>query len=232
MCHSRIRVIVADDHPIVSLGVSHELARDPTIEVIGCARDSTDLMTLLEAQPCDVVVSDYTMPGGKHGDGLGLIGLLRRRFPQLHVAVLTMVDHPTLLRALLTEKKLCILSKADSTRHIIEAIHAMMRGRTYYSPTIKDMIIRESLSPAQPRLTRREAEIVRLFCAGTTITEISRISSRSVQTISSQKRSAMRKLGIARDADLIRYGNTASLDQFLLPETFASPLDDAYGLGS
>lgn len=232
MSYGRIQVIVADDHPIVSLGVSHELARDPAIEVIGCARDSTDLVAQLEARPCDVVVSDYAMPGGKHGDGLGLIGLLRRRFPALHVAVLTMVEHPTLLRALLTDKKLCILSKADSTSHIIGAIHAMMRGRTYYSPTIKDMIIRESLSPEQPRLTRREAEIVRLFCAGTTITEISRISSRSVQTVSSQKRSAMRKLGIERDADLIRYGNAPTLDQPVLAELFASPLGNTNGQAS
>lgn len=229
MSYRRIRVIVADDHPIVSLGVSHELARDPAIEVVGCARDSTDLVTQLETHPCDVVVSDYSMPGGKHGDGLGLIGLLRRRFPAVHVAVFTMIEHPALLRALLTEKKLCILSKADSTRHIIEAIHAMMRGRTYYSPTIKDLIIRESLSPEQPRLTRREAEIVRLFCAGTTITEISRISSRSVQTVSSQKRSAMRKLGIERDADLIRYGSAATLDHSQPPGPFSAPFDKVNG---
>jgi len=217
MSNGRIRVIIADDHPIVSLGVSHELSRDPAIEVIGCVRDSTDLVAQLEAQPCDVVVSDYAMPGGKHGDGLGLIGLLRRRFPALRVAVLTMVEHPTLLRALLAEKGLCILSKADSTQHIANAIHAMSWGRTYYSPTIKDMIVHESLSAEQPRLTRREAEIVRLFCAGATITEISRISSRSVQTISSQKRSAMRKLGIERDADLIRHGSTA------IPEAHPAP---------
>ena len=219
MSHGRIRVIIADDHPIVSLGVSHELARDPAIEVIGCARNSTDLVALLEIQPCDAVVSDYAMPGGKHGDGLGLIGFLRRRYPALRVAVLTMVEHPTLLRALLAEKNLCILSKADSTRHIAEAIHAMSRGRTYYSPTVKDMIIRESLSAQQPRLTRREAEIIRLFCAGATITEISQISSRSVQTVSSQKRSAMRKLGIERDADLIRYGCAAlPMTDVTLPE--------------
>ncbi|MNV60375.1 Transcriptional regulatory protein RcsB [compost metagenome] len=58
----------------------------------------------------------------------------------------------------------------------------------------------------QVRLTKREAEIVRLFCAGATVTEISLLSHRSVQTVSSQKRSAMRKLGLERDADLIRYG--------------------------
>jgi len=205
-----IRVIVADDHPAVALGVSYELGLDPAIDVIGCAENSTDLIARLETQHCDVVVSDYTMPGGKYGDGLGLIALLRRRYPALRVAVLTMIDNPTLIRALLAYENLCVLSKSDSTSHIINAVHAMYQARTYYSPTIKDMIVNQAFALGRARLTKREAEIVRLFCAGATVTEISQMSHRSVQTVSSQKRSAMRKLGIERDADLIKYGADAA----------------------
>ncbi|CAB3635458.1 response regulator [Achromobacter pestifer] len=201
-----IRVIVADDHPAVALGVSYELGLDPAIDVIGCVENSTDLIARLESQECDVVVSDYTMPGGKYGDGLGLISLLRRRYPALHIAVLTMVSNPTLIRALLGYENLCVLSKSDSTAHIINAVHAMFQGRTYHSPTIQHMAANQAFSLTRARLTKREAEIVRLFCAGATVTEISERSHRSVQTVSSQKRSAMRKLGLERDADLIRYG--------------------------
>ncbi|WZB72132.1 LuxR C-terminal-related transcriptional regulator [Achromobacter xylosoxidans] len=62
-----------------------------------------------------------------------------------------------------------------------------------------------SMMVAEPnRLTPREAEIVRLFCAGSTITEIAERLHRSVQTVSTQKRSAMRKLGVSRDVDLIK----------------------------
>lgn len=201
-----IRVIVADDHPAVALGVSYELGLDPAIDVIGCAENSTDLIARLESQQCDVVVSDYTMPGGKYGDGLGLIALLRRRYPALRIAVLTMVANPTLIRALLGYENLCVLSKSDSTSHILNAVHAMFQGRTYYSPTIKNMAVNQAFALASARLTKREAEVVRLFCAGATVTEISLQSHRSVQTVSSQKRSAMRKLGFERDADLIKYG--------------------------
>lgn len=201
-----IRVIVADDHPAVALGVSYELGLDPAIDVIGCVENSTDLITRLDAQPCDAVVSDYTMPGGRYGDGLGLIALLRRRYPELRIAVLTMVDSPTLIRALLGHDHLCVLSKSDPTDHIVKAVHAMYQGKTYYSPTIKGMIINPAFTAGPVRLTQREAEIVRLFCAGATVTEISLLSHRSVQTVSSQKRSAMRKLGLDRDVDLLRYG--------------------------
>ena len=205
-----IRVIVADDHPAVALGVSYELGLDPAIDVIGCVESSTDLIARLDGQPCDVVVSDYTMPGGRYGDGLGLIALLRRRYPDLRIAVLTMVESPTLIRALLGHDDLCVLSKSDSTSHIVSAVHATYQGKTYYSPTIKEMIMNQAFGVADVRLTKREAEIVRLFCAGATVTEISLLSHRSVQTVSSQKRSAMRKLGIERDADLIRYGADAT----------------------
>ncbi len=121
-----------------------------------------------------------------------------------------MIDNPTLIRALLAYENLCVLSKSDSTSHIINAVHAMYQGRTYYSPTIKDMIVNQAFALGRARLTKREAEIVRLFCAGATVTEISQMSHRSVQTVSSQKRSAMRKLGIERDADLIKYGADAA----------------------
>lgn len=205
-----IRVIVADDHPAVALGISYELGLDPAIDVIGCAKNSTSLIAQLDAQPCDVVVSDYTMPGGKYGDGLALFALLRRRYPDLRIAVLTMIDTPTLIRALLGHDKVCVLSKSDPTSHIVNAVHAVYRGKTYYSPKIQGMIVNESSTIGSLQLTRREAEIVRLLCAGATVTEIAQQSHRSVQTVSSQKRNAMKKLGIERDADLILYGADAA----------------------
>ena len=207
-----IRVIVADDHPAVALGISYELGLDPAIDVIGCAKNSTDLVAQLEVQPCDVLVSDYTMPGGKYGDGLALFAMLRRRYPELRIAVLTMIDTPTLIRALLGHDNVCVLSKSDSTSHIVNAVHAVYQGKTYYSPKIKGMIIDEAFTQGSERLTRREAEIVRLLCAGATVTEIAQQFHRSVQTISSQKRNAMKKLGLERDADLILYGADAARD--------------------
>lgn len=212
MASGSIRVIVADDHPVVSHGVMCELALDPGISVAGSAKDSTDLLSQLETHPCDVVVMDYSMPGGQHGDGLGLISLLRRRHPCVGIIIFTMMDDPSLLRTLVSDRLLSVVGKVDAIRHVIEAVHAMRRGRTYCSPSIKDLVLGDALFNRPARLSKREAEIVRLFCAGATITEISQMSHRSVQTVSSQKRSAMRKLGIERDADLIRYGARVGVD--------------------
>jgi two-component system, NarL family, captular synthesis response regulator RcsB len=60
----RIKVIIADDHPVILFGAAQALLKFPEIEVIGQARQSTELIQLLQKSPCDVVVSDLAMPGG------------------------------------------------------------------------------------------------------------------------------------------------------------------------
>ncbi|WP_143137604.1 helix-turn-helix domain-containing protein, partial [Burkholderia ubonensis] len=77
----------------------------------------------------------------------------------------------------------------------------------YTSPIIKQLLQDAESVPVARDLTTREIEVVRLFCAGYTVGEIAAQLHRSKQTISSQKSSAMKKLGIVRDADLIRYAD-------------------------
>jgi two-component system capsular synthesis response regulator RcsB len=133
------------------------------------------------------------------------LSLLRRRYPHLQLVVFTMLNNPGLIRAILKQGINCILSKSDSTSHLLAAVSAAYSRNQYFSPSIRDIFVNQVLSSHNERLTPREAEIVRLFGSGLTITEIAERSHRSVQTISTQKVSAMKKLGIKRDADLIRY---------------------------
>lgn len=196
----RIRVMVADDHPAISLGISYELSQCGSLEMLGQVSNSTELIGRLNEGDCDVVIVDYTMPGGKYGDGLALLSLLRRRYPHLQLVVFTMLNNPGLIRAILKQGINCILSKSDSTSHLLAAVSAAYSRNQYFSPSIRDIFVNQVLSSHNERLTPREAEIVRLFGSGLTITEIAERSHRSVQTISTQKVSAMKKLGIKRDA--------------------------------
>jgi two-component system capsular synthesis response regulator RcsB len=199
-----IRVAIADDHPVVLRGLASELERNPAIRLVGQATDSTELIALLDRNSCDVLVLDYAMPGGSHGDGLVLISHLRRRWLDLRVVLYTMVDNPALLLAIVKHGVKAVVSKSDSMSRLVDGVYAAHGGRRYYSPLIKDMLLETMMVAETDRLTPREAEIVRLFCAGGTITEIAERLHRSVQTVSTQKRSAMRKLGVSRDVDLIK----------------------------
>lgn len=204
-----VRVAIADDHPLLLAGLTHELRDQPDIRIVGAAKNSTMLVELLETQSVDVVISDYAMPGGSHGDGITLFGLLRHRFPNVRIIALTMMSNADVIRSLLAQDVNCILSKADSLEYLTTALYAALAGKRYLSPGIEAIVQRHSIqgdASRQRHLSTRELEVVRLFVSGFTISEIAERLHRSKQTVSTQKMSAMRKLGIGRDVDLIKYG--------------------------
>ncbi|RQT88282.1 response regulator [Burkholderia cepacia] len=214
-----VRVMVADDHPSSALGMSQALAGSSTIKLLGTVSNSTDLVAMLDEQQSDVLVVDYVMPGGKYGDGLSLLSFLQRRYPALRLVTITMIDNPSVLLAIQKQGVGCILSKSDAISHLVGAVHAAFVGANYLSPFVKKLLEDCQPSAGIRTLTAREIEVVRLYGAGLTVGEIAVQLHRSKQTISSQKSSAMKKLGIVRDADLIRYASEGHLPD--LPEAGA-----------
>jgi two-component system, NarL family, captular synthesis response regulator RcsB len=211
-----VRIALADDHPLLLAGLSHELEKHPGLTVAETAQNSTELVALLNKQPIDVVVSDYTMPGGDYGDGMAFFGFLKRRFPGVRLIVVTMMCNPAIIRSLVALGVHCILSKADSLVYIAGGVYAVLANKHYYSPSIEAIVKMRDIddnaaATSAKNLTTRELEVIRLFVSGLTITEIAERLHRSKQTISTQKMSAMRRLGIRRDADLILYGVNANL---------------------
>ena len=213
-----LRVAIADDHPLLLSGLTHELEKHPGVTIAGSAQNSTELVELLNRHPVDVVISDYAMPGGTHGDGIALFGYLKRRFPQTHLIAVTMMSNPGVIRSLIAQGVDCILSKSDSLTYVAGSIYAVLSGKRFFSPAIEAIVkmhgVDDNPSAAITKnLTMRELEVVRLFVSGLTVSEIAERLHRSKQTISTQKMSAMRRLGIRRDADLIKYGMDSDLTQ-------------------
>jgi len=203
-----IRVMLADDHPFIVAGLLHLLREDRTLKIVGTCANSTELIAALGTQPCDVLVSDYSMPGGEYGDGITLFSFLRRRFPAMRIVVLTMVDNAGTIRSLLKLGIQCILSKADGLSHLLAAIHGAYAQGRYFSPSISGIVWQldvETQTSSSRALTHRESEVIRLFVSGRSVNEIAAELKRSKQTISSQKSNAMRKLGVANDTELIKH---------------------------
>jgi two-component system, NarL family, captular synthesis response regulator RcsB len=211
-----IRVAIADDHPLLLAGLAHELMQLPGVVVVGRAHNSSELVDLLTSRTVDVVMTDYSMPGGAYGDGLTLFSFLKQRYPSIPLIVLTMMSNPAIIRTLLAHGIQRILSKADSLVYVSDALHAAISSRRYLSPGVDAIVKMHSIdgdpntSPMR-KLSARELEVVRLFVAGLSVGEIAARLHRSKQTISTQKMSAMRRLGIKRDSDLILYGLEANL---------------------
>lgn len=201
---NRIRVVVADDHPVIRMGIEATLDDISSIERVGSAADSTQLIALLDAHPCDVLVTDYAMPGGQYGDGMELIAFIRQRYPDLRVVVLTGMEKLALIRGLMAHGINAILSKTDDMSHLRAAIQATHIGRRYHSPRIANLL-KALPATSSARLSQRESEVIALYVGGDSINTIAEKLQRSKQTISTQKVTAMRKLGIENDADLFKY---------------------------
>lgn len=205
----KIRVVLADRHPVVISGLLHFLADVKTIEVTGTAETSTEAVELLKHTDCDVLVTDFSLSGGKYGDGLTFIADLLRRFPELKVVLFSMMSNPAIINQLGKLGVRSVISKGEKLDYLIAAIHAVYAGAVFFSTT------RASGSKAangmaipgngQPELSKREIEVIRLFASGMSVNEIAQYMHRTKQTVSTQKVSAMRKLGLSREADLYQY---------------------------
>jgi two-component system capsular synthesis response regulator RcsB len=202
-----LRTIIADDHPVVLMGARAALESTGDIEVAGEAANGDQLIDLLATRPCDVLVTDFSMPGGRHGDGLSLIDLVRRRYPRLPIVVLTMVNNAAVLQTMRSRGAIGLCDKRAPLREVAVAVRHAAAGRAYMSDTIRHQFEVAGLqtTAAAVRLSAREIEVVRMYVSGMSISQIAERLSRSVKTVSRQKRDAMRKLGIDHDSRLSEY---------------------------
>lgn len=204
MTQLAIRVVLADDHPVIRLGVQSALEEAPALHCIGAVADSTQLVDLLRREPCDVLVTDYAMPGGAHGDGLELLSYLHTHFPLLRIVVMTGLDQPALLNQLDARRVPGILSKGDDLQHVQAAVMAVYAHRRYLSPSVAEVLKRKERRRITD-LSPSEQKVVALFISGLSVAEIALKLDRKKQTVSTQKINAMRKLGIERDAELLTF---------------------------
>ncbi|WP_321907854.1 response regulator [Paraburkholderia sp. J11-2] len=204
--HVKIRVILADDHPLVIAGATRYLSRIETINIVGTAHDSGDVVEKLDQTTCDVLITGYSMPNGKFGDGLAYLSFLRRRYPHQKIIVYTSVDDPALVSEINRLGIRAVVNKMSEMETLLAAINAAFAGDTF-SPEPEVGGQRETVTVDEQRkhpLSAREAEVMRLFISGLRISEIAQKLRKTHKTISTQKCAAMRKLGARGDADLFR----------------------------
>lgn len=205
----KLNVVIADDHPIVLLGVRELVERDERFQVVGEAICSAGLIALLDQQPIDIVITDYNMPGDSpYGDGLKLVEYLKRHFPHLQILILTMISNHLILTRLQELGVVGVIQKSQLHTEIQIALKAIAQQALYRSLEPAKTSVIESMTAIDERfstLSPKEFEILRLFISGKSVSDIARSQNRSSKTISAQKISAMRKLEVASDQDLLAY---------------------------
>ncbi|MDD2050427.1 response regulator [Pseudomonas putida] len=207
-----LKVILADDHPLVLLGIRMSLEHEPDIEICGEAASSTELVELMDRVRPDILISDFYMPDGAHGDGLSLVTFVKRRYPHVKLIILTMMMNASILEKIVAVGVDGVLLKSGRKTDVVDAIRFVSFGHKYIGVEVKKILheFRMDHTSAKGKfdkkaLSKKESEVLRLYVAGRTVSEIAIILSRSVKTISHQKISAQQKLGIANENQLYEY---------------------------
>lgn len=207
MSQQKIRVLIADDHPAICAGVRHALSDSPDVDISCASGIDENLEQVSDAAAYEVLVCEFSTLGRRGEDAKPYVDVLRRRCPDLRIVALTGSENAGVMHLLLTWGVQCIVSKHDELSHLKSAIFRACSGGRYLSPRVEALVATAGYSKTGPlALTLREMEVIRLFLSGMSINEIAQQLARSKKTISTQKGTAMIKLGLESNIELMRYG--------------------------
>ena len=213
-------VMLLDDHEMVRQGIELGLSKEADLTVIGTFGTGRELLDALARRPADVVVMDFILAPSDN-DGLSLIQALNRRFSRCRPLIVC--SHYTPATVSLSLKAGCwgILGKTQNLTELVTAIRTVAQGRIYLQPCMVPALqgIQSVLDVANMKskmdvstsmqlnacLTPKEQEVLRCFLDGMSVNSIAAKFSRSASTISTQKQSAYRKLGIRNDSELFKF---------------------------
>jgi DNA-binding NarL/FixJ family response regulator len=201
----KIRVLLADDHAIVSQGL--EALLQESFDLVGSVRDGRALVASVSELKPDVAVTDISMPGL---NGLEAIRQIKKVRPVTKIVALTMHSEPNLVAEALKSGASGYVLKSSAVEELERAIREVMLGRTYVTSLIaKDVfaVLMESggVAGTEPQLTARQREVLQLIGEGRTMKEIATALKISPRTAESHKYDMMQALGCKTTADLIRH---------------------------
>jgi DNA-binding NarL/FixJ family response regulator len=205
----KIRVLVAEDHPLVREGIIRALERDSGIEVIGDADNGMTALELARRLEPDVVVLDLRMPGL---GGAAVLERLRAELPEIRALVMTANESPESLLDAVAAGAAGYLSKRTTGEELRQAVITTYGGGSVITPELAGHLLREFSGSARgegssvrPLLAARELEILRLVADGLTDNEIGKQLYISPRTVQNHLTRIREKTGLRRRSELARW---------------------------
>lgn len=213
-----ISIALLDDHFLVLRGLRDVLAENPAFNITGMFTTSEELFTHLKTSHCDIVIVDYELTPSDM-DGLNLIKTLHRRHPDIYILVVSAHYNPATVALALRGGAKGFIGKNRPFEEVEKALMEINAGRIYLEKDMTqrlaeqqhhgEVLITGNLSADNVQqavslkiLSPKEQEVIRCFLAGMTVTDIADKFARSLKTVSGQKQSALRKLGLKADHEL------------------------------
>lgn len=201
----RLRVLIADDHPIFRAGVK-QLLKDAGIDDVGEADQPHQVVKMAQEREWDLLLLDLGLPGR---GGLDLISDLNAEQPNRPILVLSMHAEDQYAIRCLRAGAAGYLTKESAAERLLEAIDTVVSGGHYVSDAIKAQLV-ASIVPGASRqlhdsLSNREFEVLRLIGSGKTVGEIATLLALSVKTVSGYRARMLEKTGLKNNAAVIKY---------------------------
>jgi DNA-binding NarL/FixJ family response regulator len=210
---NKIRILLADDHPLVRSGLIKLLEPFKEFIIIGEASDGEEAVAMTKKLEPDVVVIDLSMP---KLSGVEATKIIRKNFPSAKVLVLTMYDNEEYVYQILKSGAGGYMLKNSGRDELAAAIRAVARGDRFFSPRVSEIVMEAYLRKSEGRndlptagddlpLTKREKEILYYIADGLNNSQIGEKLFISARTVETHRTNIMQKLDIHDAANLMRF---------------------------
>jgi DNA-binding NarL/FixJ family response regulator len=205
-----LKVLVADDHPLMLQGIRRALEAADDIEVVGEARTGEELLALVERRKPDLVLLDLHMPGM---GGLECVTQLKARWPHVKSVVISASEQRASIDAALVAGASAYILKSVSAIDIASVLRQAASGSVYHAPSGTPQLREDAEPPKGPDLTPRETTILLAVADGRTTKTISRDLWLSEHTVKFHLTNIYRKLGVSNRSAAVRYAYEHNLTQ-------------------
>ena len=208
----RVRILIADDHEVVRRGV-RGLLEVRGWEVVGEAADGHEAVEMARSMVPDIVILDIAM---QRLNGLEAARQIRQAAVHTEVLLLSMYDSEPLVRSVLAAGAKGYVLKSDAAHHLVSAVEAILRGGTFFTSRISQMLLDSYLTrTGSPRseearvvgeqLTAREREILQLLAEGKSNKQVAALLGIRVKTVETHRTNLMGKLQLHSISDIVHY---------------------------
>ena len=217
MDNTPIRVLLADDHPLVRAGIRATLCNESDIVFVGEAADGVEARRLTEEREPDVLLLDLSMPGPS---AIETVTYLRERCPGVKVLILTAFDDDAYVRGLVNAGVAGYILKDEVPEAVVHALHTVVEGGTWFSRHLMKKLTQPPSGNAEaaddeeePQLTGREVQILQLLVEGLTDREIGQVLGISERTVRYCLRNVYDKLRVSNRVEAAYRASTLELGQ-------------------
>ena len=202
----KIRILIADDHPIVREGYKKILMSQPDMDVTGEAGNGQEVLDLIQKKDFELILLDISMPGRS---GLEILKELKSQKPHLPVMILSIYPEEQYAVRAFRDGASGYLTKASTPKELISAIRKVSQGGRYVTEALAEKLTYflhgDAEKAPHEKLSDREYQVMLLIASGKTVTQIAEELCLSVKTISTYRARILEKMGLRNNAELIRY---------------------------